>query len=237
MIPLILWEKEIDPVKYELVTGHFEYKMVMKHGLPFSVIIKKFGSDDEVVRFIITRTLNRLHLNLFQKCELVLKHKKILTSKGKTNMIKGGKGLKISEEDTVDTMPQLAAMIGCSHDTLRKVHYILNTMDPLDNLLNQLRSGEITINKVHEELIGKKKTKTIVDQNKASIFPDFNSTDSSGKSALELDESNNSPIISQFYIDEHEKYQVVYIKPKWNLSNMVVLPDPFLEGLNKNEHC
>ena len=43
-------------------------------------------------------------------------------------MIKGGKGLKISEEDTVDTMPQLAAMIGCSHDTLRKVQYILNTM-------------------------------------------------------------------------------------------------------------
>ena len=233
LIPLILWEMVTEPVKYELVTGHFEYKMAMKHELPFSVIIKKFDSEASVICFIITRTLNRLHLNLFQKCELVLKHKEILTHKGTENMKKGGKGLKITKEEIVDAMVQLSVMIGCSHDTLRKVQYILNNLEDMDNLLNQLRSGEITINKVHEELTGKKKTEAIVDQNKASIFPDFNSKDSLGNPSLELKSVYDFPEIPTFHIVEHDKYQVVYIKPKWNLSNMVVLPDPFLEGLNK----
>jgi len=233
MIPLILWEVETKPVKYELVTGHFEYKMAMKHELPFSVLIKKFDSDNDVVRFIIKGTLNHQHLTLFQKCELVLQHKEILTHKGKTNMIKGGKGLKISEEETVDTMVQLSAMIGCSHDTLRKVQYILNTLDYMDDLLNQLRYGEITINKVHEELTGKKKTEAIVQENQTKYFPDFNSKDSLGNPPLELNSENDFPEVPTFHIVEHDKYQVVYIKPRWNLSNLVALPDPFLEGLNK----
>jgi len=233
MIPLILWERETEPVKYELLIGHFEFKMVMKHGLPFSVIIKKFDSEASVICFIITRTLNRLHLNLFQKGELVLKHKEILTKKGKENMIKGGKGSKVLKQEKVDTIVQLSEMIGCSHDTLRKVQYILNTLDYMDDLLNQLRSGEVTINKVHEELTGKKNTQKIVEKNIADNFSDFDSKGGLGNPPLELDESNNSPIISQFHIVEHDKYQVVYIKPRWNLSNLVALPDPFLEGLNK----
>src|SRR5271157_4178245 len=120
-LPLILWEIESDPARYELVTGHFEYSVAVKHNLPFSVMIKKFDSEYSVIRFIINGTLNRLHLNLFQKGELVLKHKDILTSKGKENMILAGKGIRISEQEKVDTIPQLSAMIGCSHETLRKV--------------------------------------------------------------------------------------------------------------------
>jgi len=116
---------------------------------------------------------------------------------------------------------------------LRKVQFILNTLDTQDNLLNQLRSGEITINKVHEELTGKKKTQTIVEHNQKMFFSDFNNKEGTCNTIQELKEAKDSPIISQFHINEHDKYQVVYIKPKWNLSNMVVLPDPFLEGLNK----
>lgn len=231
--PVILWEVEMDSARYELVTGHFEYKMAMEHDLPFSVIIKKFDSQAAVIRFIITGTLNRIHLNLFQKCELVLKNKEILTQNGKENMKKGGKGLKIAEQETIDTMGQLAEMVGCSHDTIRKVQYILNTLDNLDNLLIQLRSGECTINKAHEELTGKKKTDAIIKQNRATDFSEFIYNDSLDIPKLEMQESIDTSITSQFHIDEHDKYQVVYIKPKWSLSNMVVLPDPFLEGLNR----
>ena len=148
-------------------------------------------------------------------------------------MKKGGKGLKIAKEEMVDTMVQLSVMIGCSHDTLRKVQYILNTLDYMDDLLNQLRYGEITINKVHEELTGKKKTEAIVQENQTKYFPDFNSKDSLGNPPLELKSVYDFPEIPTFHIVEHDKYQVVYIKPRWNLSNLVALPDPFLEGLNK----
>jgi len=230
--PLIIWEVSADPKKYELVTGHLEYRMAIEHDLPFSVIVKKFDSEDAVIRFVITGTLNRLHLILFQKCELVLTYKEILASKGKENMKKGGKGLKILKEETVDTMVQLSAMVGCSHDTLRKVQYILKNLKN-DYLLKQLRAGDITINKVHEELTGKEKTQTIVEENRTKTFPDFIYNDSNDIAPIELKTSIDDPLTSQFHIDERDKYQVVYIKPQWNLSNLVVLPDPFLEGLTK----
>jgi hypothetical protein len=231
-IPLTLGKVKTNQIRYELVTGFFEYQIVKKHNLPFSVIVRNFDSDDDVIKYIITGILNRLHLTLFQKCELVLKHQDSLMKKGKENMILGGKGSKIPEKDKIDTMVQLAAMIGTSHDTLRKVRYILNELED-DNLLNKLRSGDISINKVHEELTGKKKTQIIVEQNQATFFPDFNGIEDSGKIVLEYKPINEFSMHSQFHIDDHDQYPIIYIKPKMDLTSATILHDPYLEELQK----
>jgi len=230
--PLMLAEIGNNSSKYELVTGNFEYKMALKHELPFSIIIKKFDTDDEVIRFIIVGTLNRVNLNLFQKGELVLTHQDILVKKGKENMILGGKGSKVSEKDRVDTMVQLGAMIGTSHDTLRKVRCILNEPKN-EEFLNQLRSGDISINKVYEELTGKKKVKVIVEQNRKDYFSDFLGDDNTIKTSLDINPNIEVPAQSKFHFDVVKKYQLIYLKPKWNVTNMIVLPDTFLEELQK----
>lgn len=230
--PLMLAEIGNNSSKYELVTGTFEYKMALKHDLPFSIIIKKFDTDDDVIRFIIVGTLNRVNLNLFQKGELVLTHQDILVKKGKENMILGGKGSKVSEKDRVDTMVQLGAMIGTSHDTLRKVRCILNEPKN-EEFLNQLRSGDISINKVYEELTGKKKVKVIVEQNRKDYFSDFFGEEVTIKTSLDINPNIEVPADSKFHFDVIKKYQLIYLKPKWNVANMIVMPDTFLEELQK----
>lgn len=224
---------------FELVTGQFEYMMATKHDLPFNVIIKKFKSKADVIRSIITGTLNRLNLNTFQKCELVLKNKDVLVKKGRENMVMGGKGSKISENDKVDTMPQLAALIGISHDTLRKARYILNVLADDNDVLIQLRSGNMSINKGHEDLTGIKKTGELVKKNRDDIFPDFCDKELSTTDSFTVDSNTEteSVIHSKFHINNEYKYQVIYIKPRWNLSSMIVLPDSYLEELQKMNIC
>lgn len=206
--------------------------MAMKHNLTFSVFIKKFGTKDDVIRFIIIGILNRLHMTLFQKGELVLANQDALVKKGKENMKLGGKGSKIHEKDKVDTMVQLADLIGSSHDTLRKTRYILNVLRDED-LLAKLRSGDISINKVHDELTGKKKVIAIVEENRKNEFPDFRGHDETINSTKNLSIEVEIPALPKFHIDEYKKYQVIYIKPTWNVSNMIILPDLFLEELQK----
>jgi hypothetical protein len=247
-LPLLIqksWEQEIlkngiqttlnvrvvdtDPVTYVLVTGHFEYEMALKHSLPFNITLRKFETDDDVIRFIITGTLYREHLNTFQKGELVLRYKYVLASEGKENMRKGGKGIKISEN--VDTMVQLAHMIGSSHDTLRKVQYLLNTLKPNDDRLKKLREGELKINGVHEEISGKQKnTKKNPVDDFFSVFEDNTNTNNT---SINIHGDRKVAIKSKFHIDETDKYQVVYMKPKWDISNAITMPDTHLVELRR----
>jgi len=248
-IPLLIresWEKEIlqngiqtplnvrvvdgDPITYVLITGHFEYQMALKHSLPFNITLRNFETDDDVIRFIITGTLYREHLSNFQKAELVLRYKHILAAQGKENMRNGGKGIKTSEN--VDTMVQLAHMIGSSHDTLRKVQYLLNTLKTKDDRLNKLRTGELKINGVYEETSGKKKnTKNIPTEDFFSVFEDNTNTDKD--KSINIHGDRKVAIKSKFNIDETDKYQVIYMKPKWDISNAITIPNTHVEELRK----
>jgi hypothetical protein len=219
---LDVWVTNTDPVKYVLVKGHIEFETAMKHALPFNITLHHFESKDDVIRFIIKGTLFQVNLNTFQKGELILRYKHLFTEKGRANMRKGGKGIKTSEK--VDTMVALAQMIGKSHDTLRKIETILKKIKKTDKRLQQLRGGEVTINNAFEEISGKKKTRNFLEL---------------VKQQNETDPTNEFPVIpkplikSRFHIDEQDKYQAIYMKPRWSLSDSITLPDPYLVELRR----
>jgi hypothetical protein len=236
-ISLDVWAKGTDPVKYILVKGHFEYLMALKHGLPFTITLRHFDSDDDVIRFIVKATVYSNYLTKYQRCELILKYKGILTVAGKENMRNGGKGLKISKK--VDTMVELADMINSSHDTLRKVQLIKNELEPDDERLIQLRNGEISINSVYEGITGKKKNIKIEPETKnqdeapIDIFSLLGVKSDNVNSSEIPSERPKLVIKSKFHINETNKYQGVFINPRWNLSDAITIPDNYLVELRR----
>lgn len=221
---LNVWITDTDPERYIMIDGHLEYEMAQKYGLPFNITLRKFANRDEVICFIIKSALYRPNLSTFQKCEMVLPFKGILTRKGKENMQNGGKGVKIPEK--VDTMVELGLIIGISHDTCRKAQFIINSLDDNDERLALLRDGEISINSVHEQLTGKKKNKK---KDQKDFFSNFE--EEANEVAPSSDGNRKIVIRSKFHIDESDKFSVLYIRPKWNLSNSISLPDTYIPEL------
>jgi hypothetical protein len=233
-MPLDVWVKGNDPVKYILVKGLFEYQMALKHGLPVNITLRYFESKDDVIRFIVKGILYSNYLTKFQSCEVILEHKNILTSEGKENMRNGGKGIKVTKK--VDTMVELADMINASHDTLRRVQFIKNALEQDDERLVLLRAGEISINSVFETIKGKNKNTKKEPETKCQDEAPIDIFSLLG----EKPESTVIPLVkpkmvikSKFHIDESNKYQVVFINPTWNLTDAITIPDTYLTEIRR----
>ncbi|MEI6684429.1 MAG: DNA methyltransferase [Bacteroidota bacterium] len=200
--PIILWEK-IKDAEYVLIGGRLAYEIACDKNLPFEVIVRHFANKDEVKRFILEQRLLHEYISDFQKGVLVLKYKDLLISQGKKNMSKGGKGFQISEKDKINTWEYLANLAGYSRSTLWQVDKIIKNLQDVE-IWRKLTNGEIRINKVYENFNG---------WNKESVNDNLKITN------------------AKYYIDERCKYQVVYIHPKWNLSNQISNHNRFIEDL------
>ena len=200
--PIYLWKNK---TKYILVGGKVEYEVACQHNLPFYVIIMQFPDRDSAIKFIISKRLLKEHLSPFQRGVLALKYKDLFISQGKQNMSNAGKGYKNSEK--VDTMKQLGKMAGYSHMTLREVAYIYENLND-ERIRKQLENGEIKTHGVYKSLHG---TTTKQPVKKNETF---------------------SPVTSpKFQINKKNKYQVVYIRPRWSPPNQINIPDRLFSDL------
>jgi len=156
--PLVIWQGII-------IDGHNRYKIACKHRLFYDVKEVDFNSRADVSYWMITNQLGRRNLSIYDKGMLALRLQEILKIKGKENMAKGGEGCHIC--DNLDSKKEAADALKISHNTLNKVRHIKEKAT--DKVKEQLKNGEITVNKAFEDIKKaelKKKREQLKEQNR-----------------------------------------------------------------------
>jgi len=150
--PIVVWNDTI-------VDGHNRYAICQDHKLAFDTVELEFDTLDDAKFWAWQHQEYRRNLMPFQRVELALKFKPMLTAKGKANMSAGG-GDKVSanakagcptlDNPVNDTKKELAKIAGVSHGTLHKAEYLHDHAD--DETKQKLRNGDTTINKEYTRL-------------------------------------------------------------------------------------
>ena len=205
--PIIICENKTSPSKYILVWGQLEYEIAHRQNLPFSVIIMKFPNRNAAIKYIVSKRLfDQEHLSKFQRGVLILKYKHLFISQGKINMSKAGKGLKNSEK--VNTMKMLGKKVGYSHTLLREVEFIDKNLKD-KSIRKQLENGELKINRVFKFM-----------------------TNSMHDVKPQMKICEPGPVATpKYYINEHNKYQLVYLHKPCNPPNHINFPDKLQNDL------
>jgi phage N-6-adenine-methyltransferase len=139
--PLVMWGDL-------LVDGHNRLRICENAGLPYKTIQGKFKSRESVKMWIITNQLGRRNLTPFQRAELALRLKPLLSQEAKERQFVGRHLDQNSDHGrTLDTIAHRA---GLSHDTIHKAEYILNNAD--EGTQDALRGGETTIHREYTSL-------------------------------------------------------------------------------------
>jgi hypothetical protein len=167
-----------------------------------------------VTKFIIEETLTTDSLTLFQKGMMVLENKEIFMTKGKENMVKGGKGIQIDKPN--HTLKILSSWIGCSHTTLQRIEYIIKNLND-ESLLHKVEYNEISITKVYKSL----REKLVDSKRKKTYLPDKEKQlESIGLGVQEspTDQSGTDiPVQTpKYHFYEEGKYMVVYVDTQFN---------------------
>lgn len=136
-----------------LVDGHNRWNISVKHGgIPFQIKQMEFPDRDAVKQWIILNQFGRRNLSAYDRSVLALKLKPIIAEKAKENQRASGGAVPQKSAKPVDTRQELAKTAGVSHDTIHKVETIQNSGD--QKLINDVRSGETTINRAYQVVKG-----------------------------------------------------------------------------------
>jgi hypothetical protein len=214
--PFFVWitTDESGSIRYYLMTNHSDFRLALEHCLPFQIVLKNFLNEDMVTKFIIEDVLTTDSLTLFQKGMMILKQKEIIHLIGKTNMVNGGKGVPVEERS--HTMDILSSWIGCSHETLNRIEFILENLED-ESILKMVENNEISISKVYHNL----REQINNSKRKENYFPDKQKElDSLGLeykySPSDLPITDSSVQKLKYVINEEGKYTIVYIDTQFN---------------------
>lgn len=150
--PLVVWRQ---PDGHDmLIDGHNRFFISTHHaGIPFKTVNMDFADMDEAKRWIILNQFGRRNLSAYDRSVLALKLKPIIAEKAKEKQSEAGGAVRQkSDKAVVDTKKELAKVAGVSHDTIHKVETIQNSGD--QKLINDVRSGETTINRAYQAIKG-----------------------------------------------------------------------------------
>lgn len=135
-----------------LIDGHNRWNISVKHGgIPFQIKQMEFPDRGAAKLWVYQNQLGRRNLNAFIRSEVALEAKPIIVEKAKENLHQGQEPLQKSV-NPVNTQKELAKIAGVSHDTIHKVEVIKNSGD--QKLINDVRSGETTINRAYQVVKG-----------------------------------------------------------------------------------
>jgi len=152
--PLIIWDGFI-------VDGHNRYEICNKHGIKFETVEKIFESKSHAKEWIIRNQFGRRNLIPFQRAELALTLKDVITARARENLHKSG-GDKKSENaksgcqnsdnpiEPIDTKKELAKIAGVSHDTIWKVGKIQEKATPEEK--EALQKGNVSVHRVFNDI-------------------------------------------------------------------------------------
>lgn len=145
---LMVWQEE-----NILIDGHNRYAICKKLGIQYRIHTKSFETRDQVKIWMLQNQRSRRNMTTFQRVETILKLKSSIAEEAKRKQrASGGAVPQKSAEPAVETRKVLAQKAGVSHDTMKKVEYILGNAD--NYTMNHLRRGinGITINSVYSQL-------------------------------------------------------------------------------------
>lgn len=137
-----------------LIDGHNRWNISVKHGgIPFQIKRMEFPDRDTAKQWIILNQFGRRNLSAYDRSVLALKLKPLIAEKAKEKQSEAGGAVRQkSDKAVVDTKKELAKVAGVSHDTIHKVETIQNSGD--QKLINDVRSGETTINRAYQVVKG-----------------------------------------------------------------------------------
>ena len=149
--PLVVWKQ---PDGHDmLIDGHNRFFISAHHaGIPFKTVNMDFADMDEAKRWIILNQFGRRNLSAYDRSVLALKLKPIIAEKAKENQANHTEQGYQKSDKPVTTAKELAKVAGVSHDTIHKVETIQNSGD--QKLINDVRSGETTINRAYQAIRG-----------------------------------------------------------------------------------
>lgn len=135
-----------------ILDGHHRYEICKRHDIDFRVANIELEDRNSAKIWIIENQFGRRNLSNFQRAELALKLKPMIEAKARERQ-KGGQGgalLRQNSDKAIDTKKKLASQAEVSHDTIWKVEKIKES-NPSENTINQLRTGELSINQAYKE--------------------------------------------------------------------------------------
>lgn len=146
--PIIVWNGIV-------VDGHNRFQICNKLGIEFSVKEIQFEDREDAKLWIIQHQLKRRNLNDFQRCELALRMKEIISQKARENQRAGGGSVRMKSDKPVDTLKELAQEAGVSRDTLFKTAKIVENVP--EEVIERLRTDHTKINSVYKKLKAQEK--------------------------------------------------------------------------------
>ena len=159
-----------------LVDGHNRYEICTAHGKPFETVEMEFASRDDAMVWIIDNQFSRRNLTPFIRGELALKRKHIIAAKARENQSHGqtapGKTLLQNSAKAftpIDTRAEIAKIAGVSHDTIARVEKIVQKAP--EEVKEKLRRGDLTINKVYNEIKREENRQQYAERVKAVVSP------------------------------------------------------------------
>lgn len=140
-----------------LADGHNRYRIAQKHGLSFRTDERTFPSEDDVVIWMIDNQKGRRNLTDFVKLELAEIKRERLAHKGREKISKvqearhAGLSLSTIDKDTPhNTRNEIAADLGWSTGKVAMGQKVMK--DAPEEVKQQVRAGEISINQAYQEI-------------------------------------------------------------------------------------
>ena len=142
-----------------IIDGHNRYEICQKHGIPFETKQMDFQSRNDAKEWIIRNQFDRRNLSAWQRGQMALELKEIISAKAKENQtLSQGRGIKGLENSTnliepIDTRLEIAKIAGVSDNTISRVETIKSEGTP--EQIERLQNKTASINEVYNEVKSK----------------------------------------------------------------------------------
>jgi hypothetical protein len=207
--------------------GHHRYKVCQELGIKPHYNVKEFKDEFHEKLFVIDCNIKRRQLNNFQRVKLALKSKsikeEIAWKNSQSNLKQNSSYLPTDRNLTVDSSSnnnsadasdsdsnssngkaggrvdeQIGEIADVSRDTVRKVEKILQYIPEESEIMQKLRSGEMSINEAHELIIKEERLKQEQEQQEqyltaAPVTYDNIIADSNGNTTFTSKSSSHPP--------------------------------------------
>ena len=136
-----------------VVDGHNRVELAQKHNIPVTLKHFKFRDRDAVKEWIIRNQFGRRNLSSYNRAQLALKLKPIISAKAKENQSCGQGGVLLPQNSVkarIDTQKELARIAGVSHDTIHKVEVI--EINAPEEVKSKINAGDISIHQAYNHI-------------------------------------------------------------------------------------
>lgn len=156
--PILVWNSLI-------VDGHNRWRIIQENpDIHYEVKEMIFFNRNEAMAWMIRNQLGRRNLPDYERARLALRLKETIAAEAKAKQestLKQNSSVnqKSDERNELNTNKELAKVAGVSHDTIHKVD-VIERKAP-EEVKEQLRRGEVSINKAYNEIREAEKPKPV----------------------------------------------------------------------------